>query len=153
MARREKGSKRARHDARNWILKVVASDDGGRGLATSDIQSRAAQLSGEKIPYYSIYQGLRTLVRRRELSAQRRGRELYYRSASAAPAAPTPAEVAPVPAATASASVPALAAAGPAPMHTLAPGEITLLHVGESHVETASNVHGKLVLERHRRPK
>ncbi len=38
-------------------------------------------------------------------------------------------------------------------LHKLAPGEVSILHVSETHVEAATNVHGKLVLERHRRPR
>lgn len=60
----------------------------------------------------------------------------------------------PFPAPTSSALV------GPAPPsqalsvpHKLAVGEALVLHVGETHVETATNVHGKIVLERHRRPR
>ncbi len=41
---------------------------------------------------------------------------------------------------------------GVAILHKIAPGEIALLHVGESHVETAANIDGKLVLKKHPRP-
>ena len=47
----------------------------------------------------------------------------------------------------------ASAALAPAqPLHKLAPGEAVILNVGEEHVETATNVYGKIVLERHKRP-
>lgn len=114
------------------------------------------------MPEYSIRTALRTLVRRKVLKESREGREKYYSSSkgasatTAAPAAPRPRSApmaAPSPveavavATTGSVEVPV----GETPGHKLAVGEVLILAVGEQHVETATNVHGKLVLEHHRR--
>jgi hypothetical protein len=149
-----------RHDPRKWTLKALESATGGVPLSTSQILSKASALSGNKIPYYSISQALRTLVRRRKLVVKRNGRELMYRLATAAPVAVprrakrtapkvAPASEAPTPAVS---SEVALALPMPAVLHKIAPGEIALLHVSETHVEAATNVDGKLVLKRHARP-
>jgi hypothetical protein len=37
--------------------------------------------------------------------------------------------------------------------HKLGVGEVLVLFIGEAHVETATNVHGKIVLEKHTRPR
>ena len=151
-----------RHDPRKWALRALESSGGG--LPTSSILSKASALRGSKIPYYSIYQALRTLVRRRQVSAQRKGRELIYRLASKGPGASAPSSAGrrlrgraakpriPAPSAPAMTPGPAPASAMPAGMHKIAPGEIALLHVGETHVEAAANIGGKLVLKRHPRP-
>ncbi|MDE1821897.1 MAG: hypothetical protein KGJ23_13965 [Euryarchaeota archaeon] len=39
------------------------------------------------------------------------------------------------------------------PLEALAPGEVLVLSIGEGHVETATNVHGKVVIERLARPR
>ena len=158
-----KGSKtKVRHDPRKWTVQALESAPKGGPLSTAQILSKASALSGQKIPYYSIYQALRTLLKRRRVSSARKGRELVYRLTTgpgAAPAAARPRSVrraAPAPAA-----VPKPAPATPAPsspatslpsLHKIAPGEIALLHVGEAHVETAANIDGKLVLKRHPSP-
>lgn len=148
MPGRKKVAQRSRHGARKWIEKVLATAGGQSGLTTSAIHSRAEQLSGAKLPSYSVYQALRTLVRRKAVSATRQGRELSYRLVGGATALPTepvskpsePERMVPVGAAT-------------LVMHKMAPGEITVVHVSETHIETASNVEGKLLLERHPRPR
>jgi|GEM_PF-6849414 len=181
MANRRGHGKRARHGTRKWIVKVMDSPEGIRGMLTSQIQSRVAKLSGSKIPPYSIYQALRTLVKRHRLQARRQGREYSYKfvtGGAATPAKPVSrakrvvAALTPAPRPAAAVATPVSApAVAPMPLtvpeapaavpgapaapslHKLAPGEVALLHIGEAHVETATNVHGRIVLERHRRPK
>jgi hypothetical protein len=132
-------------------------------MLTSEIKASAASLSGSKVPDFSIYSALRTLKKRKQVSASRRGREFAFKLVSGAKAGQPKAEAAP-PAAPAPAMKPLVSAypsmelpAAPAtptgqPLHKLAPGEAVILHIGEEHVETATNVHGKIVLERHSRP-
>lgn len=149
MAKGGKPGKRIRHDARSWVLKALQSSEKATGMLTSEIKSKVARLRGAKIPDYSIYQALRTLVKRKAVSVQRKGRELVFalsggeKSARASASAARP-------------TVPAGAMASPSPTldlpHKIAPGEVSILHVSETHVETATNEHGKIVLERHRRP-
>jgi hypothetical protein len=155
-------------------MRALESAGKNEALPTSAILSKASALSGEKIPYYSLYQALRTLVRRRQLAAHRRGRELVYRLAATPPKS-TPAArprgrprtirsspTAPATSSAVRASTPASAGrrgtpatpvtTGAATLHKIAPGEIAFLHVGESHVEIATNIGGKLVLRKHPRP-
>jgi hypothetical protein len=156
MAGRRKRAKRTRHGTRNWVLKALESGDRSSGMLTSEIQSKAEALSGNSIPAYSTYQALRTLVKRKAVKATRKGREFSYRllSSDVPLIEPMAAEVevdeemvetpsAPIEAVSASVSV----------VHKLVPGEVAILHVGETHIETATNEHGKVVLERHKRPK
>jgi len=120
-------------------------------MLTKDLQRKVASLTGTKIPAYSIYQALRTLVKRRVVAATRMGRQFSYRLIGT-PATSKTARAEPAPASsgrTTSLMVPPLALLP----HKLAPGEVTILHIGESHIETATNEHGKIVLERHARPR
>jgi hypothetical protein len=171
---------RVRHDPRKWILKALESGKPD-GMLTSEIMASAASLSGSKIPAFSIYSALRTLKKRKEVSVTRRGRELVFTlmttakpepmAAAVQPSAQTPAAdsaaqsptvVTPVPQSpsaaapvlpTPGASTPApIASVAQPPLHKLVPGEALILHIGEEHVDTATNVHGKIVLERHKRP-
>lgn len=161
MPKSSKKATRTRHGARRWILKALESTKDGASMRTSELMHRASQLSGSKIPGYSVYQALRTLVKNEVVAARREGREFTYRLSAArkrpsttasAPApspAPTPAPVTPSPAVAPVAATPSTAA----PVHTLAPGEVAILHIGETHIESATNQHGQLVLARHKRPK
>ena len=145
---------RVRHNSRKWVLKALESAEATGGMLTKDLQRRVASLSGAKIPAYSVYQALRTLVRRRVISATRRGRQFSYRllagRGSDVPSRKAPSD-SPAPTSL-MVREPALPAPAPLP-HKLAPGEVTILSIEEFHVETATNEHGKLVLQRHPRPK
>jgi hypothetical protein len=167
MAPKKNRKSNVRHDPRKWALQALEQAGDGVAWPTSKILARASSLSGGKIPYYSIYQALRTLVRRHQLTVKRRGRERVYRLAvpsSGAPAPSAPSAPARVPAvgpvrrappstpAPAEARSSPLAPSPPAGLHKIAPGEIALLHVGDTHIETAANIDGKLVLKRHPRP-
>ncbi|HTT25538.1 MAG TPA: hypothetical protein VMH90_01060 [Thermoplasmata archaeon] len=158
MAARKNSKPKVRHDPRKWALQVLQSAGSGVSVPTSVIVSKASALGGAKIPYHSIYGALRTLVRRGRLTVRRKGRERVYRLAGPVPAVAPPrrrrraaAAAAPAPAAPApKPSAPAIPL--PPGLHKIAPGEIALLHVGATHVETAANIEGQLVLKRHPRP-
>ncbi len=127
-------------------------------MLTSEIKSTIAKLRGSRIPDFSVYSALRTMLRRKMVSARRQGREFRFWLAGSTPSAPSP-KSNPAPSASPGAAVVAAPAAPTTPaapagpvVHKIAPGEAVILHVGTSHVETATNVHGKVVLERHRRP-
>ena len=150
MAARRKSRRGARHGTRKWVLQVLGAPEAAAGLLTSRVMQGVARLSGTRIPGYSVYQSLRTLVRQGAVVAQRKGREFSYRLASRARGVrSTPA------------TVPAGATLTPEPrgvggsrvLHTLAVGEVAIVEIGKAHIETATNVHGRLVIERHRRPK
>jgi hypothetical protein len=156
MPRSKARAARTLHGTRKWILKALQSSKGPDGMMTSEIKSSVNRLSGMTIPAYSVYAALRTMLRRKMVIARRRGREYQFRLVSTMPAnlsAPT-AQPQRSPAAPSAPARAVAAPVAPAPpvQHKLAPGEAVILHIGESHVETATNVHGKVVLERHRRP-
>jgi hypothetical protein len=154
---------RARHDTRAWILKAFDTAAKPEGLLTSEIKESVNRLSGTRIPDFSVYSALRTMMKRKVVTARRRGRQFQFKltgpSARSPPApratpAPeaAPAKAAPAPPASTSPIAPSAAELPSPTLHKLAPGEAVILHIGERHIETATNVHGKVVLERHRRP-
>ena len=149
-----------RHGTRVLILKTF-DEAGSKKLSTASLMEEVRRLSGTKIPEPTIRASLRRLLRQKVLQARRMGREKVYSLVSAAPASPP--KVATLTVGETPSPQPALvieAQPYPAPTppvamlpHKLAVGEVLVLHVEESHVETVSNVHGKVVLERHPRPK
>ena len=153
MPKKARGAGRIRHNSRKFVVRVLETPAAAAGMLTKEIEKRVADLAGKKIPPYSIYQALRTLVKRKQVAAVRKGRQFSYRLASLKPAGrATATEMAPP---TASSAEPVLATTSLTAVlpHKLAPGEVTILHIEESHIETATNEHGKLVLQRHPRPK
>ena len=133
-------------------MKALESGARTQSMLTSEIQDRANRLSGTKIPPYSVYQALRTLVKRKIVKSSRKGREYTFRltSGETEPMPTAPEVEAPMPPAP---ELPVSDAPSPTVHTTLVPGEVAILHVGESHIETATNEHGKIVLERHKRPR
>lgn len=135
-------------------------------LSTSDILARVGKVSGKEIPEYSVRSALRTLVRRKLLKEKREGREKSYTflgtgakapaaaprtRRSRAPAAPKPPVEVAAAVVEAVAVTPEAPSAGPSLPHRLAVGESLILTVGEEYVESVTNVHGRLVVERHPR--
>lgn len=156
MAPRRKGEVRQRHGTRRLILNVFAEAGASSSLATAAISEKVSRAAGKMIPDFSIYSALRTLVRRKELRVTREGRENLYsiavrRSQPPRAAAPSlPVGLGPE-RATRSASPAPPAPTAPTPLHKLAIGEALILNVGEDHLEVVTNVHGKLIVERHHR--
>ena len=152
---------RARHGTRKLILKVFGETGASSSLTTSAIVERVSKEAGTKIPDFSVYSALRTLVRRKVLKAKRVGHEKAYtflgsKSTARAPKAlppPTPVKSnRPEPAsALVTPEVSPSAVPSTGIPHKLAVGEALILHVGEEHVEAVTNVHGRLVVERHPR--
>jgi hypothetical protein len=160
MAKGRSGTRRIRHNSRSWVLKALQSSGSSAGMLTKEIQKKASDLSGKKIPPYSLYQALRTLVKRKVVSATRKGRQFSYRllgTASSAPATrrakASVSEPASSPAMVEGTMAVVAAPANAMLPHKLAPGELTILVIEEQHIETATNEHGKLVLQRHPRPR
>src|SRR5258708_28276310 len=84
MAKRSKAKKsksppksRVRHGTRKWV-KAVFKAGAGAEMRTSEIFRRLAKVAGSKIPTQSVYQALRTLVKRKQLSVRKAGRERVY---------------------------------------------------------------------------
>ncbi len=154
MAGRRQRGKRVSHGTRKWILKVLESGKDAGEISGSEIRQRIAKLSGAKIPDYSVYQALRTLVRQKRVRARRVGREFSYRLSADKQAAPAtrPAARAPSPKVR-----PTRPRAKPdadvgRELHKLAMGDIVILKIGDTFVEVATNLNGRLVLEKHSRP-
>ncbi|HUJ78420.1 MAG TPA: hypothetical protein VLX64_05360 [Thermoplasmata archaeon] len=162
MAKPPKATARTRHGARKLIENAFASLKPTGPVPTSTIQAKVDDLAGSKVPPHSVYQALRTLVKRKVLSVRRQGRERVYWLAGVAKgtasAALSKARAARRLPRIAKASVVAVAetvrppVAAAAIQHKLAPGEVVILEVGPTHLEVATNLHGKLVIERQRRP-
>lgn len=92
------------------------------------------------------------------VSVSRRGRRLVYKLIRSETPERTVRTIRPPSSSAPAAEVGARASSAPPPvagpvLHKLAPGEAVILHVGEQHVETATNVHGRIVVERHPRVK
>lgn len=137
------------YGTRNLILDTLKAPSASGGLSTSEIVSKVRKSSGTPIPEQSFRQALRTLVRYKVVQGRRSGREKIYRisNPAAVSASPSPTVGPKAP------SVPLAIDTTNLPPHKLAVGEVLVLHVGETHVETVSNVYGKVVLERHPRVK
>jgi hypothetical protein len=132
---------------RNLVLDVAKNGKGAEWLGTETLAAQVRAAAGRNVPSYSIYYTLRSLAQRGILQVEKRGREKFFRLAKGArldtlrgPGRP------PKSVATVSATP-----SGPSLPHKLGLGEILVLRVGESHVETATNLHGKLVVEKHPR--
>jgi hypothetical protein len=158
--KRAKISKKPR-GAQEWILAELRSLGPSTSISTSKIAKRIAKSSGKRFHKNSVYLALRLLAGRGDIKATRVGLEKTYR-------------IAKNPKSSAKQTQPAAAAAkaepahrGDAPMrpplsdpgvlaamlpHKLALGEILVLSIGNGHVLTATNLHGRLALERHPLP-
>jgi hypothetical protein len=158
--KRAKRSKEPR-GAQKWILAELRSLDPSATLSTSKIAKRIAKSSGKKFHKNSVYLALRELAARGDIKVTRVGLEKTYRSAkdlnpsgNQTPPASKAAQVEaspegerpmhPTPSDPGS-----LAAMLP---HKLALGEILVLSIGNGQVLTATNLHGRLALERHPLP-
>ena len=125
-------------------------------MRTTEIRKKVAQLSGKRIPDYSLYQALRTLVRKKVLQARRVGHEFSYQLVSGKQVARAPATRPPARAPSTRVR-PGRSLTKPdteaqRELHKLAMGDIVILKIGDTFVEVATNLNGRLVLERHPRP-
>ena len=132
---------------------ALSASPGSKGLSTSEVMALVRKTSGTQIPEQSFRQALRTLARGKTVQTRRVGREKTYRLIARSEEKPISPAVPPERRAPPSSSVPLEIDTTHLPPHKLAVGEVLVLSVGETHVETATNVHGKVVLERHPRPK
>jgi hypothetical protein len=145
-----------------WILGELQEVGASTTLSTSKIAKRIAKSSAKRFHKNSVYTALRMLVRRGDITAVQVGHEKAYRLAIGAGASRDYPTLKP--------STPAVSVspgAGPSPgtatppdsasqaamlPHKLALGEILVLSVGDGQVLAATNLHGRLVLERHALP-
>ena len=142
---------RAPRGAQKWVLAELRALAPGDRLSTAQIAKRVRKASGKSLHPNSIYNALRRLVKRGAIDAARAGHAKTYGVRGAGPARPRGN------ASVARASV-ELTKTDPFPPagafpHKLALGEILVIRVGDGEVLTATNLHGRLVLERHPLPK
>lgn len=157
MPRRRTHATRAPRGAQKWILNEFGSESPGKRLSTSQITRRIEKASRKSFHKNSVYKALRLLVNRRALSVIKSGREKLYQVLGSVRSTGTPAVSPAKPAASSAkpaAAIAAREARSGTPMlpHKLALGEILVLSVGARDVLTATNLHGRLALERHRLP-
>lgn len=151
MPRRRTRAIRAPRGAQKWILNEFGGESPGKRLSTSAITRRIEKASGKSFHKNSVYKALRLLVNRRALSVIKSGREKLYQVLGTVRSAATPASRKAKPAAATASSREARPATAMLP-HKLGLGEILVLSVGVREVLTATNLHGRLSLERHRLP-
>jgi hypothetical protein len=140
-------STRKPRGAQKWILAELRSLGAGAQLSTSQLAKRIEASSKKSFHKNSVYNALRILVRNGAIRVAREGHEKMYRIGSAVrsvKARLTPAVEMP----TVTPVVETLLPSGTLP-HKLALGEILVLSVNDGIVTTATNLHGKLVVERH----
>jgi hypothetical protein len=137
--------------AQKWIVSELGSLKPGARLSTSEIAKRISKNRQKKFHKNSIYNALRLLVERGRLRVVRIGREKTYQLASGATPAAEMARPEPAVAPSVEPSPMSTSIASNLP-HKLALGEILVLSIEGDEVVTATNLHGRLVLERHRQP-
>ena len=166
-----------RHGTRAFLLQALEATRDGAALATGSLIRQVRKLAGKRLPEETIRSSLKTLVRQRVVKGRKNGNEKFYKLVAAPPAvgAATPSGRAPPPERgplnelferhakeprhvvgwidPKTESFRNIVVGEPTLPHKLAVGEILILEIGAAHVETATNVHGKVVLERHTRPR
>lgn len=159
MPGRTKGTPRGQSNGTRGLVAQVLSLSGTSGpLPTARILQEVRKLSGKPVPMGTVRVALNSLVRDGVVVSRRDGRgKLYRLSGTAAPLPPVPNAPRPPHPPTA----PVLAPSSPSPTpkmstplpYKLAWGEVLVLRVDDTHVETATNFFGQVVVQRHRRPK
>ena len=150
MPRRRTRAIRAPRGAQKWILNEFGSESPGKRLSTSQITRRIEKASRKSFHKNSVYKALRLLVNRRALSVVKSGREKLYQVLGTFQSAGT-AAVSSVKRKARAVSRAARPTTAMLP-HKLGLGEMLVLSVGARDVLTATNLHGRMVLERHPLP-
>jgi hypothetical protein len=159
--KRSKASREPR-GVQKWILSELRGAGPTGTLSTAKITKRITKSSGKKYHQNSVYTALRSLTSGGAITATRKGTEKSYAIAGWRQAPITRSEVEPevltgadvpetavVDAHAVSPQSIRLAAGLP---HKLALGEILVFPVRDGHVLAATNLHGRLVFERHALP-
>jgi len=155
--KRAKRSKEPR-GAQKWVLAELRSLGPAATLSTAEVAKRIAKSSGKKFHKNSVYLALRELAARDYIKVTRVGLEKTYRiskglepSANQTPSANKAAKVEVPPEGDRPMQPTAFdpGVLGTLLPHKLALGEILVLSIGNGQVLTATNLHGRLALERH----
>jgi hypothetical protein len=142
-----------------WILAELREAGPTASVSTAKIVKRIAKSSGKKYHQNSVYTALRILAAEGAIKATRKGNQKSYALAgwSQRPISRsevesevvTGADMTEIAVASASeASLDSIREAAGLP-HKLALGEILVFPVRDGHVLAATNLHGRLVFERH----
>ncbi|MCI4333075.1 MAG: hypothetical protein L3K01_05050 [Thermoplasmata archaeon] len=147
-----KSAKAARklRGAQKWILEELRALGPSVRLSTSQIAKKISKARGKAFHKNSVYNALRILVRRGHVTVVRDGHEKLYQSTGASRAESPAPNAAPAPSPKGSASVGEVS--GAMLPHKLALGEILVVSMDAHQIVTATNLHGRLVLERHPLP-
>jgi hypothetical protein len=150
------------HGVQKWILAVLREAGQSVSLSTAKLAKRIAKSSGKRYHPNSVYTALRILTSQGAIKATRKGVQKSYaiagwsqppiKRSEVEPEARSRADLPEIAVATAHSSSPEsipLAAGLP---HKLALGEILVFPVRDGHVLAATNLHGRLVFERHPLP-
>lgn len=159
MAPQASKTSRTPRGAQKWILDELRSLKAGEQLATQAIAKRISKARGKTFHANSVYNALRNLAKRGEIVAVRKGHDKLYaigqairRPRGRPPGSKNRGAAAPMAASAMPAVEASAAPAGPAMPHKLALGEILVLRVRDGTMVTATNLHGKIVIERHPLP-
>jgi hypothetical protein len=159
MARKRAKTPREPRGVQKWILSELRAAGQSVSLSTAKIAKRIAKSSGKRFHQNSVYNALRILTREGAIKAKRLGHAKSYAIAGWTQPPITRSEVeSGVPT---RADVPEMAAENVHPSspesirlaaglpHRLALGEILVFPVRDGHILAATNLHGRLVFERH----
>jgi hypothetical protein len=162
MARKNSLRSRKPNGVQKWILAELREAGPSGSLSTAKLAKRVAKSSGKRYHQNSVYTALRILTSEGAIKATRKGTEKSYAIAGWSQAPITRSEVEPevlkgadmpeIPVASASeTSLDSIREAAGLP-HRLALGEILVFPVRDGHLLAATNLHGRLVFERHKLP-
>ncbi|MCI4323492.1 MAG: hypothetical protein L3K03_05660 [Thermoplasmata archaeon] len=118
-------------------------------LTTAKLHQKVTELSGKKFSAAAMYNTVRQLAKEKAISASRAGHQKVYSLAKTAKRDLGKFERAVTPGRDAPSSTPTVQSG---PGHKLAMGEIAIVHSDGESVVSATNVHGELVLKRHKVP-
>jgi hypothetical protein len=145
-----------------WILAELRQAGPSGSLSTAKIAKRIAKSSGKRYHQNSVYTALRNLTSEGTIKATRMGNQKSYAIAGWSRAPISRSEV--EPAVLTGADMPEIAVTSASETsldsireaaglpHKLALGEILVFPVRDGHVLAATNLHGRLVFERHSMP-
>jgi hypothetical protein len=132
--------------AQKWILDELRAVGPAARLSTSQLAKKISKARGKAFHKNSVYNALRILVRRGQVTMVRDGHEKRYQTSDGGRSAPS------VPTARNASVAPASAGAGARETmlpHKLGLGEILIVGIDGDQVIAATNLHGRLVLEKY----
>jgi hypothetical protein len=145
-----------------WILSELRDAGQSVSLSTAKLTKRIAKSSGKRYHQNSVYTALRIMTKEGAIKATRKGNQKSYAIAGWSQAPITRSEIEPD--APSGANTPEVVVARAHPVspesireaaglpHMLALGEILVFPARDGHVLSATNLHGRLVFERHALP-